>query len=919
MAPTATPWCTLSGKLILQEGQFLNDSGALEVLSSLSTGKTVYGISWDGTNTPWIDGSGDILTLTGGQFTASIVATLNVQLIDNNPRGITWDGTDTLWCGQGAGKLYRTAGQFGALTGSLSIVGIDTIVEDVTWDGTNTPWCGRQSNKIYTQSGTLEDGLSIKTSQLSVGLASQTQIHGVSWDGTNTPWCGTSPSKLYLQSGTALDTISTKTTFDVYANFGDFATGICTDDVDSRLGAPSILLTPDPVAIPAVVPTATVVNPAHRVFAEPVAVLSVVPTHVIDVGITLSPDPVVATVTIPTATLSHDLGTEISGRSDRLPRQEIRTRRMADQTGFDLRSPSGLHLSAAGLMVRHRTDGGLGLDANGNFVIVQDPIKQDGGGVGLTLQDDRGLEIDGGLAAKTAAPIDVDSTGIHLNYGSGLSLSGGELVVDDTAFVPYTGASAPVDLGEHALTTTGAITGGAITGDAITGDSLAIAGSFVAGDFSITTDGNEIILATSVELDPPYSFGFEQVYDSQGASPPNNSRILWRTNFGGDVTDIMELSGNGLSVGAVDNTNYAVYVDDRGVGGDAIRFTNGSAIWDFLSDDGGLYNSTNGTIAVDTDAFLDVNGDVAGVSLALSGDAVVKGRVLTNSLEPFDIEAIACFANSIDRPDASDGFAFRIYRRAAEGDGYIQLYVDKDRVPTVQGGSGGSWINYIGGKHQFFDISTSTKIMYINDGLVEIFELTNIGNGANYAAFDADGELTLHGTARVNKEIAFSLDSIGKGATAPTLTRLGNTVGYKFGINDDGYMQFEIPVDWDSTTDITIAIHIYTDDAYVTTTNEVETRWQGTWSAIPENGTEAVDGATHTGTLDSGDINLPTVGKALQEVHVGTIAAAGLIKDDVVCVKLSRVALDGGTDPANDPVLIHAEYEYIANKLGEPT
>jgi len=195
-----------------------------------------------------------------------------------------------------------------------------------------------------------------------------------------------------------------------------------------------------------------------------------------------------------------------------------------------------------------------------------------------------------------------------------------------------------------------------------------------------------------------------------------------------------------------------------------------------------------------------------------------------------------------------------------------------------------------------------------------------IGDGGttNYAQFAIDGELTLVGTARVKKELVVPLDGIGKGVTAPTLTRLTNTIGYAFGIGDDGYMQFEIPHDWDSSTALSVLIHCYNTEAYATNSGEVQ--WQATWSAIPEDASEAVDGATHTGTLDSGDIDLPAIAKALQEVELGTIAAASLAYDDTVCLLVSRVALDGGNNPtAGEPVITRMEVEYIANKLGEAT
>ena len=74
---------------------------------------------------------------------------------------------------------------------------------------------------------------------------------------------------------------------------------------------------------------------------------------------------------------------------------------------------------------------------------------------------------------------------------------------------------------------------------------------------------------------------------------------------------------------------------------------------------------------------------------------------------------------------------------------------------------------------------------------------TNIGDGGttNYAKVAADGALTLHGTAPVEKHIALDLSGLGKGATA---TRL----------------------------------HGYTNEAYATRSGEI--RFKADWSAIAE-------------------------------------------------------------------------------------
>ena len=172
-----------------------------------------------------------------------------------------------------------------------------------------------------------------------------------------------------------------------------------------------------------------------------------------------------------------------------------------------------------------------------------------------------------------------------------------------------------------------------------------------------------------------------------------------------------------------------------------------------------------------------------------------------------------------------------------------------------------------------------------------------------------------HALGRVEKEFPIPLDALGKGATKPTLVTLGNYAGYSYGINDDSIFSFEVPKDWDESTNMVVAIHYYVNEAYATASGEIQ--WSVAWSACPENATEAADGAKHTGTIDSGDINIPVTAKFVDEAYLGVIPAISLAQDDIVGLTLKRVALDGGSNPTAEPVIIHMEIEYISDKRGE--
>lgn len=219
--------------------------------------------------------------------------------------------------------------------------------------------------------------------------------------------------------------------------------------------------------------------------------------------------------------------------------------------------------------------------------------------------------------------------------------------------------------------------------------------------------------------------------------------------------------------------------------------------------------------------------------------------------------------------------------------------------------------------------------IYTNDGsdadaptlriTVDAAGNTQLGDGGttNYTQIAADGEITQAGTARVKKRIYVPTSALAAGGTPPDATNLTNHPGYSYDLADDSIVEVSIPPDWDTSTDLTVGIRWYINEAYATASGEVQ--WQVAWSAIPVDASEAVDGATHTGTIDSGDINIPATAKFLTENDLGTIASASLSAGDSVGMTFERVALDGGTDPTADPVVVKLYVEYTSNKRGEAT
>jgi len=174
------------------------------------------------------------------------------------------------------------------------------------------------------------------------------------------------------------------------------------------------------------------------------------------------------------------------------------------------------------------------------------------------------------------------------------------------------------------------------------------------------------------------------------------------------------------------------------------------------------------------------------------------------------------------------------------------------------------------------------------------------------------GQISLSGGARVKKEFTLPLTDFNPGASGPTAATQGIFASYEFTIDDDMHTSFEVPTDCDTSADLTIEVYWGINEDYATNSGEVQ--WSATWRAIAVG--ENVTNGGSTGTLDFGDVNIPTNANTLVKT-TANIAGSSISQDDLISLNGARVDLDSGSNPAAEPYIIMVNLEYYVNKLGE--
>ena len=223
----------------------------------------------------------------------------------------------------------------------------------------------------------------------------------------------------------------------------------------------------------------------------------------------------------------------------------------------------------------------------------------------------------------------------------------------------------------------------------------------------------------------------------------------------------------------------------------------------------------------------------------------------------------------------------------------------------------------LAGKLAFTQSDLNEYIDSLADGYMDYRATTahRFGDGTNYAQIASDGEITLHGTARIKKTVRICCSSTVKGASAPTTDGIplgaSGTLGASIDLfskvtQQDVFFSFHVPTDCD--------VSVVSELSFIWVPGPAWTAGNYMWKL--EYLVKADDAAYNTGTPTtiSADVTPSNLVDFIKTTFSSTIT---LVADNTVFFHFYRdVANDNGDDVGG---IISFEIEYTANKLGEPT
>lgn len=200
--------------------------------------------------------------------------------------------------------------------------------------------------------------------------------------------------------------------------------------------------------------------------------------------------------------------------------------------------------------------------------------------------------------------------------------------------------------------------------------------------------------------------------------------------------------------------------------------------------------------------------------------------------------------------------------------------------------------------------SPDTKLQVVGD--------SKFGDdNTNYLALANDGEVILHGTARITDHFNISAGALKPGSSSPTAGFSGNFPHLSFSnvSNQEAHFQMIIPHKWDDTEDIEICLVWY----YAGAQDNGTVKWDFSYTSVKAGEDPTAAGTTITETTAGNH----TTGQVIRTCFTTKVLASNLETEDDLGFKITR---DQANDTLGTPaILLSVHIHYIKNKLGEAT
>jgi len=238
-------------------------------------------------------------------------------------------------------------------------------------------------------------------------------------------------------------------------------------------------------------------------------------------------------------------------------------------------------------------------------------------------------------------------------------------------------------------------------------------------------------------------------------------------------------------------------------------------------------------------------------------------------------------------------------------------YLDRDTV--LSSSNAGSKVSFSAGAKDVFVTHPAGRTLFVDaDGIAKI------GGSTNYTEILADGEIRLHGTARVAVDLEILLGNVNRSGPTPTEGQEDyfRTIDFDKNAVESIYFTAHTPSDYTPGTDVYLHLDFFVDS--VDTVVQRAVVWGMEYKVIQHG--QVVDFGTGTVTVRITHVILvTTVNKEIISCNCLAIAASDLPGEGTLLVRLFRDGRNVADTQNGDVRLFDMHFYYTADRIGEAT